>query len=118
MVENTICGYIQKNQTINQGFLGGAKWILSIRSTSRKASRSNSQGTNQGYEAPRHDEAPLQLLVHRIRETSAGNFTSEKGGIDTLIPPPTNMEVPKGPFQEESQLSNGVCALPCWLVGG
>ena len=27
--------------------------------------------------------------------------------------PPTNMEVQKGPFEEESGLSTGVCALPC-----
>ena len=27
--------------------------------------------------------------------------------------PPTNMEVQKGPFREESGLSAGVCALPC-----
>ena len=31
--------------------------------------------------------------------------------ITTL--PPTNMEMQKGPFQEESSLSAGVCALTC-----
>ena len=43
----------------------------------------------------------------RARSASAGRKSRRK----TL--PPTNMEVQKGPSQEESSPSTGVCALPC-----
>ena len=49
--------------------------------------------------------------------TPDGNpLDPNKWAVFTL--PPTNMEVQKGPFQEESSLSTGVCALPSKLVGG
>ena len=53
-----------------------------------------------------------------MSEEYKGTWTADGGqalSIDERVCtlPPTNMEAQKGPFQEESSLSAGVCALPC-----
>ena len=66
-------------------------------------------------------EALLQGLHRRVgrelvpREGTSGIYISicpcNFSRLGTV--PPTKLEVQKGPFQEESSLCTGVCALPC-----
>ena len=55
--------------------------------------------------APLLPQVPCELVGGCMGKHKATNNTK------ALAPP--NMKVQKGPFQEESSLSTGVCALPC-----